>query len=203
MADKRVLLVEGKDDDSVIYHLANHYGILGQFKTKKKDGFRQIIDDLDVELDASDLEQLGVIMDADVDLRARWQSLHSKLLNCGYTALPETSLPEGCIIEEADRPTVGVWIMPDNTQAGILEDFLRWLVPDDDLLWARAERCLNEIPAAERRFSSLSKAHIDTWLAWQEEPGTLLGAAINKRYLNAEAPQAQHLMAWIRTLFRL
>lgn len=93
--------------------------------------------------------------------------------------------------------------MPDNTQAGILEDFLRWLVPDGDSLWDRAENCLNEIPPEERRFPSLSKAHIHTWLAWQEEPGTLLGSAINKRYFNADAPQAQRLMAWIHTLFKL
>lgn len=108
MADKGVLLVEGKDDDAVLYHLANHHHILGQFKTKKKDGFRQIIDDLDVELDASDLEQLGVIIDADVDLRARWQSLRDKLISCGYVTLPETPMPDGSIIEELDHPVVGV-----------------------------------------------------------------------------------------------
>lgn len=45
------------------------------------------------------------------------------------------------------------------------------------------------------------KAHIHTWLAWQEEPGTPMGLAITKRYLNADAPYVQQLMDWISRLF--
>lgn len=74
MADKNVLLVEGKDDDSVFYHLSNHHQIQGGFRIKKKNGINQLVDELDVELDASGLERLGVVVDADVDLTARWQA---------------------------------------------------------------------------------------------------------------------------------
>lgn len=203
MADKNVLLVEGKDDDSVFYHLSNHHQIQGGFRIKKKNGINQLLDELDVELDASGLERLGVVVDADVDLTARWQALSNKLQSCAYGNLPRSPLPEGTIIEELDRPIVGVWIMPDNTSAGMLEDFTRSLVPNNDSLWPRAENCVNEIPQRERRFSTVSKAYIHTWLAWQEEPGTLMGSAINKRYLNADAPSAQQLMGWIRRLFVL
>jgi|SRR6185295_1932551 len=202
MADTNVLLVEGKDDDSVFYHLSNHHQIRG-FKIKKKNGINQLLDELDVELDASGLERLGVVVDADVDLTARWQALRNKLQSCAYSNLPRNPLPEGTIIEELDRPVVGVWIMPDNSSPGMLEDFTRSLVPNDDSLWPRAENCVNEIPQLERRFSTVSKAYIHTWLAWQEEPGTLMGSAINKRYLNADAPSALQLMGWIRRLFVL
>lgn len=203
MADKNVLLVEGTDDVMVFYHLANHHQIQGAFKVKKKNGIDQLLDELDVELDASGLERLGVVVDADVDLIARWQALRDRLGVCAYRDLPRNPLPEGIIIQELDRPVVGVWIMPDNVNAGMLEDFTRSLVPDDDPLWPRAENCVNEIPHLERRFSTLSKAYIHTWLAWQEEPGTLMGAAINKRYFNADAPTANQLVAWIRRLFDL
>ena len=204
MADEYVLLLEGKDDDSVFFHLLSYYQIPENlFKRKKKDGFSQIINHLDVELDASGLERLGIVVDADVDLLARWQSLRNKLITCGYTDVPNAPRPEGTMIQESDRPVVGVWIMPNNVHSGMLEDFIRTLVPDGDLLWNRAENCVNEIPEPERRFSVASKAHIHTWLAWQEEPGTLMGAAINKRYLNADALSAQQLMGWIRRLFNL
>lgn len=204
MADEYVLLVEGKDDDSVFFHLLNHHQIPeSRFKRKKKEGFSQVINDLDVEPDASGLERLGIVVDADVDLSARWQSLRNKLISCGYPDVPNAPLPEGTIVQEADRPLVGVWVMPDNVLPGMLEDFIRALVPDSDSLWNRAENCVNEISEPERRFSAVSKAYVHTWLAWQEEPGTLMGAAINKRYLNADALSAQQLMAWIRRLFDL
>ncbi|MGH9822270.1 MAG: DUF3226 domain-containing protein [Blastocatellia bacterium] len=47
------------------------------------------------------------------------------------------------------------------------------------------------------------KAHIHTWLAWQEKPGLPLGLAITFRYLNPDAPSAQQLVAWVRRLFLL
>ncbi|MEK6299985.1 MAG: DUF3226 domain-containing protein [Acidobacteriota bacterium] len=203
MADNYVLLVEGKDDDSVFFHLARHHQIQDQITIRKKDGFSLLVGDLDVELDASGLERLGIVVDADVDLNARWQSVRDRLLSCAYHNLPAALTPEGVLIEEPDRPTVGVWIMPDNTGSGMLEDFVRSLVPNDDLLWERAENCVNEIPVQARRFSSMSKAYIHTWLAWQEEPGTLMGSAINQHYLDADAPTALQFISWIRRLFDL
>ena len=95
--------------------------------------------------------------------------------------------------------------MPNNQFPGMLEDFIQFLVPAGDPLWARAADCLERIPEQDQRFPKehQGKAHIHTWLAWQEEPGTPLGLAITKRYLDADAPHAQQLMGWIRRLFDL
>src|SRR6185503_2668817 len=99
MADEYVLLLEGKDDDSVFFHLLNYYQIPENLcKRKKKDGFSKIINDLDVELDASGLERLGIVVDADVNLSARWQSLRNKLISCGYIDVPDAPQPEGTMI---------------------------------------------------------------------------------------------------------
>ncbi len=46
-----------------------------------------------------------------------------------------------------------------------------------------------------------SKAKIHTWLAWQQTPGTPMGLAINKKYLNANNPQTKIFMDWVNTLF--
>jgi hypothetical protein len=95
--------------------------------------------------------------------------------------------------------------MPDNTLPGMLENFIQFLVPPDNALWPRAEECVAQIPEPERRFppEHQIKAHVHTWLAWQEEPGTPLGLAITKRYLDADVPHAHQLMDWIRRLFDL
>jgi len=93
--------------------------------------------------------------------------------------------------------------MPNNTLPGILEDFVSFLIPDDDALWNKAKECVKQIPEQERRFSDLaqSKAYIHTWLAWQNEPGRPLGQAITNRYLDADAPNAKKLVNWICRLF--
>jgi len=96
--------------------------------------------------------------------------------------------------------------MPDNTlSSGMLEHFIGFLVPAGDPLWYRAEDCIEHIPPETRRFPPQHqiKAHVHTWLAWQIEPGAPLGQAITKRYLDADAPHARQLIAWLRRLFEL
>ena len=95
--------------------------------------------------------------------------------------------------------------MPDNVLPGMLEDFVGYLVPPKDPLWIRPVRSVGQIPATQRRFSSehTAKAHIHTWLAWQEKPGVPMRTAINNRYLKPETPHAQNLVGWLRQLFDL
>jgi hypothetical protein len=103
------------------------------------------------------------------------------------------------------RPIVGIWLMPDNTISGMLEHFVRLLIPEGDALWPVAESSVKQAIAVERRFpeTQVMKANIHTWLAWQEEPGKPMGQAITKRYFDAVAPQAQQLVGWLRRLFEI
>lgn len=198
------LLVEGKTDAIVFANLCEHHRIPERFRIKEKSGIETLLEELDVELDASGLEHLGIVIDADTDIDARWASLTARLANLGYT-LPKTPLPAGTIVFQPERPTVGIWMMPDNTLPGRLEDFVSFLGATDDALWRIAENCVQEVAAVERRFiqNHFIKAHIHTWLAWQESPGTPLGQAITKRYLDADAPYARQFIEWIKQLFKL
>ncbi len=203
--NKNVLLVEGKNDFHVLGHLLDYHKVPEVLTITDKEGFENIRETLDVELDRSGLECLGIIVDADSDINARWASLRDRLRNRGYTDCPDTPDPNGTIMHQQGKPTVGVWIMPDNTHPGMLEHFIEFLVPANDLLWQKAADCLQEIPEEERRFSPehAKKAHLHTWLAWQEEPGKPMGQAITARYLDADAPHAHTLVAWLRNLFAL
>jgi len=205
MADGNVLLVEGKDDQFVLKHLTRNHGIPeDSFKIKPKDGISVLLDTLDVELLASDVQRLGIVVDADLDIASRWQSLRNILSSSGYQ-MPDKPEREGIVVSLPGLKTVGVWIMPDNSTAGLLEDFMSWLIPHGDPNWNKAKECVEEIDEDDRRFAPehLIKAQVHTWLAWQADPGTPLGLAITKRYFDAGSAQAAMLVGWIRRLFEL
>ena len=94
-------------------------------------------------------------------------------------------------------------MMPDNKTTGVLEDFLRFLVPQPNKLFDHVKRSVANIPNGERRFRSLAepKAIIHTWLAWQEDPGKPLGTAVTAGFLNPNLGAANVLASWLRSLF--
>jgi hypothetical protein len=212
MAATDVLLVEGPDDVYFFAHLLEHHGIVlserhrdepGKVKIVDGGGYENLRSSIPVRLKGSDLRRLGIVVDADTDFAARWQSLRDVLSAVGYTSVPTAPLLDGTVIISPDRPVVGVWLMPDNVRPGMLEDFARLLVPAGDPLLQRVDPCLQAIPASERRWSAIhhAKAEIHTWLAWQDEPGRPIGQAIAKKYLDADAPPARQIIDWVRRLF--
>jgi len=218
-APQNYLLVEGSDDAHVFKSLFEYFQIPYEFrglpkynpppkgliKIIDKGGIENLLATLSTELKGSEERRLGIIIDADSDIAARWQAVRNKLVAFGYHAVPETPLPDGTIIDEEGPPLVGVWLMPNNKLPGMLEDFVSFLVPQGDTLWPMAEDIIQRVIEIDRRFplAQRSKANIHTWLAWQEEPGKPMGQAITKRYLKAESTHAQQLMAWIHQVFKL
>ena len=179
-------------------------------------GFENLRKNLFLQLKNKALEQVGIIVDADdptnpsVNIRNRWESIKGVLHRFDNVVLPDDPSPDGTIgsLQREDGSTlvVGIWIMPNNQLPGTLEDFIKFLVPADKTsLWDRAEHSVDDIPPDERLFRPIDqqKAYLATWLAWQKRPGIPLGAAINQRYLDANAPEAHKLIDWIRRLFAL
>lgn len=204
-APQNYLLVEGDDDEHVLYHLLKRHKIHEQVAIKNKGGIENLLGTLSTELKGSGEKRVGILIDADTDIAARWQALRDRLVTFGYHTIPEAPLPDGTIIDEEGRPMVGVWLMPDNKLSGMLENFVSFLVPQGDTLWPMAEDIVQRVIGVGCRFppTQTIKAYMHTWLAWQEEPGKPMGQAITKRFLKAEAPHAQQLMNWIRELFNL
>jgi hypothetical protein len=203
-APRHLLWVEGKDDSAVVQSLCAQHEFPQVFRVKQKAGIGEIFRGLPVELRATALERFGVVIDADDDAPARWDAVRDTLLRVGYTDAPARLDPEGVIVGGAGKlPRFGAWIMPDNEAPGVLETFAASLVPPDDVLWTHADAVLDEIPDEHRRFREVErpKAHIHTWLAWQEGPGSPMGQAITKGDLDANAPAARRFVAWLRRLF--
>ena len=228
MADQFLMLVEGDDDYHVFQHLLTAHGIDKQrsyrlepygstprtprekeIVFRERQGVNNVLDYLSQQLRIiGDLKRLGVVVDADTNFASRWQSLRDILMAAGYTDMPKQAEQRGLILEHAanpeEKPRVGIWVMPNNQDAGSMEDFFALLLPSQDTLWERARLCIEQIPTEERLFkSAFIKAHVHTWLAWQERPGLPMGKAISEQYLNADAPNALRLLDWLRRLFDL
>ena len=206
MSARKVLLVEGTDDEHVIMHICGNRGVQHLDEIAPQGGVERLLDSFPVRLKESDLGVLGIVLDADTDLQGRWGSLRHRLVQAGYTGVPELPAPDGTILPAPPNtllPRFGVWLMPDNQSKGVLEDFLRFLVPTGSPLFEHVKSSVASIPEGERRFSQLAepKALIHTWLAWQQEPGKPLGTAITAKFLDANVAQVDVLVAWLKELF--
>ncbi len=211
MPERRVLLVEGKDDEHVVRHLCKAHGIDAfSFEIHQPEGAEEysdagverLLEQVPVRLN-SGVDRLAVILDADEDAGHRWIQLRNRLRDAGFQ-MPESPASDGSVVDY-DRETrsirFGVWIMPNNILPGMIEDFLVWLVPGDDRMLPHVDRFLDGIPIADRLFSTahLAKARLHSFLAVQKAPGKPLGLAITFGYLDAKR---EHIVApflnWLR-----
>jgi hypothetical protein len=202
MAAKHMLMVEGPDDAHVVKH------ICGQRKIgniKPYEGKDNLLKAIGPQLKGSDITAIGIMLDADTNLQASWRAIVDRLKKAGYPDVPVDPDKDGTVIESPPNsllPRVGIWLMPDNKVPGILEDFLRFLVPQEDALWAYAEASIDGLPNP-KRFTDLNKpkAIIHTWLAWQEEPGKPFGQAISARYFDPTLPAGDVFAMWLQRVF--
>jgi len=201
----QILLVEGKDDQHVMWNLCKHYNLPENFVVENKEGVTNVLEAFEAEIASPAKTCVGIVIDADTDLVARWAAISSILVRSGYKEVPTSPNLNGIIISQEDKPTIGIWLMPNNSLPGELEDFIAFLVPqrESNLLWTYASQCLDGLPKTAERYpeQDRSKAHVHTWLAWQNEPGKPLGQAITARYIDANAPDARQLIEWLRGLF--
>lgn len=218
MGYKNWMIVEGRNDQYVLRSLLKQHSIdcaipdRDQYSNNaiiidQKQHIQGVLEALDVVLDDSDLEHLAIVVDADTDLTARWDTLLNIFRRFGGKDLPRAPESKGTIftLEQRYRNLkVGVWLMPNNQIPGILEDFISFLIPESDApLWQQAITCVGNIPETQRHFPDVDvpKARIHTWLAWQKKPGQPLGIAVTAKYLDVKAPYAQVLINWVKQVF--
>ena len=164
----RVLLVEGQDDKHVVLHLCKqHQATLSFFFPDKdnpqvtvsdrqavsildKDNITQLLESLDPEIKAPGRQAVGILADANDDMAGRWDAIQNRLRRAGIDP-PQSPNPDGTIIQVI--PRIGIWLMPDNTSAGELEDFVAQMIPTGDRVWPLSQSYIERIPKTERKFS--------------------------------------------------
>ena len=196
------LLVEGNDDQHVIWALCEKFNIPEVFDVIDCAGIENLYESIPVRFKQTGIETIGIIIDADVNLNDRWEYVKNVLSNQGFK-VPE-NLPQGGLILSNGNVKMGVWIMPSNNTNGMLEDFVSFLIPQDDKLLPIVDTTLNKIENEKLNKYSLihkSKAKIHSWLSWQEDPGTPMGLSITKRYLTTDNASCRQLINWLKKLF--
>jgi len=196
------LLVEGKDDQHVVWALCEKFQIEEVFDVIDCEGIHNLLNQLPVRIKQSGIQAIGIVIDADADISTRWRTLSSLLSSLGYTV--PIVIPDEGLIVSYNEIILGVWIMPNNSLNGMIENFMQFLVPDDDQLLDIANNSLNQIEGdGLNKYNIIhkSKALIHTWLAWQEDPGTPMGLSITKRYLTTDAEICNIFMEWIKAVF--
>ncbi len=221
-----ILLVEGTDDLHTIANLVKYHLKIKHVETlidiKAVGGINKLFNKLKKELLLeTEMENLGIVVDADYDIDARWQSIKNnmdKLKNIKIKDMPEKPEKNGAIFsllktKEQKTIKVGIWLMPNNQDTGMLEDFLLGLMPlSNDNILKHIECCLDELSDSDLKILKIDskdnpetwrlKAKLHTWLAWQKEPGDPYGTAIGK-YFKPSLEITQNFMAWLSDLFEL
>ncbi len=202
-AGAKVLLVEGDDDCHVVWALCEKHEVPETFCVYDCGSDDKLLSSLNALIQRPEKEIIGVVIDVDKpDIESRWQSIRDKLKNYPYV-FPDAPEPDGTIIESVeDKPRLGFWLMPNNIDSGMLEDFCRQLAPANAI--AFAEHCVTE--AKEKLLTPFkdvhrSKAVIHTYLAWQGEPGRPLGQSITAKALESETEIAKTFASWLNRLF--
>jgi hypothetical protein len=98
----RVLLVKGKNDCHVISALCQAHNMPETFGIYQCDGDIRLFKRFDALILSSDIEMIGIVLDADnPDVKARWQQVQT-VLNVHNYNVPKQPDPQGTIIGSQD-----------------------------------------------------------------------------------------------------
>ena len=221
---KRLLLVEGKTDALVISALCEKHGIVTELvkelesKPKSEDYLfaihckddsnnDQVLKSIPVLANKEGMEILGVVLDADDHLTGRVQAIRDQLkkvqpsLKASDVQISENGTTSNDI---GNLKKFGFWIMPDNKNPGMLEDFLMKIVLKPAECIDLATECVKKAKkqgCCTFREAHYSKAVIHTYLAWQDKPGNTLDLSIKSGKFTTEAELSQKLITWLKELF--
>lgn len=198
-SSNRILLVEGQDDKHVTLHLCDRHQPKPTFSIEDKEGISKLLDSISPEIKAPGRLAVGILVDANDDLKARWEAITGLLRDAGIQAPPSPD-PTGTIID--GQPRVGIWLMPSNTEPGELENFVIQMIPDDDPVWPLSQGYINDIPETERNFTAgkTQRAQLHAWLAARKDPRKM-GLAIGMGDLNIDGTLCQNFLTWLTKLF--
>lgn len=201
-----ILLVEGSNDYHVVGALCKIHGpSVELFTTEDCKGDGKALKRLNGLIASSEKPSvIGLMLDADrPDVAGRWQSIQDKLREQPYR-LPAQPTATGTIISstEIGYPRLGFWLMPNNQDAGMLEDFIMEMIPNTCV--SAIEQCLGQAHlSACSAYKAVhhTKAVVHTYLAWQDEPGKPIGQAITAQALQPYTSTATQFSTWLNNLF--
>ncbi|WP_394754593.1 DUF3226 domain-containing protein [Crenothrix sp.] len=212
----RVLLVEGGADQDFFIEVLKQSNLQVMVKVappkvlggshNTKEGVFNFLPKLLDQLADGNLVKLAVVVDADSVPNGSYQTTLSRVTSIVSTYRYNLSPIQtaGITYKHDDGlADFGLWIMPDNTNEGMLEDWLKQCIhANEQTLFAHAQSVIDELPNPPK-FKPLhrSKAEVATWLAWQKQPGHGLYQAVTDQLLDSNKPLYSQLTAWLAHIY--
>lgn len=200
------MLVEGKNDCHVVLALCKYNALpetFGIYQCESDVGILKRLNALIIQPDPP--KAVGVMIDADnPDVAGRWQQIQQKIKSHNYI-FPKMPDPDGTILcDNPGKPVLGIWLMPNNQDPGMLEDFLIKLADQNAV--SAALQCVEMAKSkgvTTFKDAHFSKSLIHTYLAWQDEPGKPFGQSITAHALKPDTEIANIFVEWLKELFSL
>jgi hypothetical protein len=219
--NSRILLVEGESDRGFFEQVCKRFNLnptinvavpkdLQGNTRNSKQGVLKALPNLleDLIYSESPLKQLGIIVDADYQekngLGFNETLTRIKTIAADYGFTLRENNPHGFIFQyQNSEIQFGIWIMPNNQQEGMLEDFIKTCIhQNEQSLFDYATQTINNLPTP--KFDTtihLTKAKVATWLAWQKTPGHGFYATMTDNLLHTDHALFQELQNWLQKVF--
>lgn len=192
---KKIIAVEGQDEVYFLDALLRNMKIT-DMEVREVGGKQQFKDKLPalvIVSGFSDVEVLAIICDADNNAAAAFKSISNILRKEGLKPATEvTQFSEG-------SPKIGIFIMPGNSDAGMLEDLCLKTVenhPAMDCVQLFAN-CISELEEAPH---NIVKAKAQAFLAAMPKNVNSVGVGAQKGYWNFNSEELNDLKSFIDNL---
>jgi hypothetical protein len=192
----KFLAVEGKDEKNFLKKLLEYIDILDIadiYPAGGKDQFKNIMLALSKSRGFGSLKKIAVIRDADENAEDAFKSVTGVLKNIGL------QIPERPGEFSSGSPSVGVFIMSDNSSKGMLEDLCLESVKDHESM-----ECVENFITCTRELKEkpkiISKAKVQVFLATKPEIVNSLGVAAQKEYWNFHSEKLMPLINFLKKL---
>lgn len=219
ISSNHILLVEGPGDRGVFEQICNSLQLNPEIQVgtpKDNQGTRNgkpgVFNRLPIllkKITDGELVSLAVVMDADyVQYNEDYQKTIEKFTEIvtpyGFNLVQRVeNQSNGLVFENSDGlADLGLWIMPNNRDEGMLEDFIKPCVSTTEQpLFNHAVQVVQAVPNKKFKDHHYSKAEVATWLAWQIKPGQGLYSAVKDNLLDTDHPLFQELAQWLKNIF--
>lgn len=192
----RLQAVEGEDEINFFKKLLEHIGIFDSVDIRQsggKDKFKDLMKAFTITRGFRGIEMIAVIRDADENANNAFRSVTGTLEKIGFKSPDEPGqFSKG-------MPAVGVFIIPDNSSKGMLEDLCLDTVKDH-----KAMKCVDDFIACtqelKERPKNIPKAKVQAFLAAKPTIVRSVGLGAQKGYWNFKSEKMHSLIAFLNQL---
>jgi hypothetical protein len=192
----RLLAVEGDDEVNFFGKLLEYMDISDFVDIRKsggKDKFKDLMQAFTITRGFSYIERIAIIRDADENADNAFKSVTGTLKKIG---LKSPALPGQF---SSGLPAVGVFIMPDNSSPGMLENLCLETVKDQEVM-----KCVDSFIACTQQLKekpkNIPKAKAQVFLAAKPRLVSSVGLGAQKGYWDFKSNHLKPLLSFLNQL---